>query len=89
MPAAPTMNGPKDAPEPPDDYVVVPPKAAPQYVHFAPPRRSADQEARPLRIAMFWIVLLVSLGLAWSTCTGEGEPERRAPRPLPSGTTTL
>ena len=83
------MDGPRQHPKEADDYVVVPPAAKPQYVHFAAPEPSEAQRARPLRAAMFWIFLFVTLGLAWSTCTGEGEPERRGPRPVPSGTTTL
>lgn len=83
------MNGARRDPDEVDDYVVVPPAAQPQHVHFAAPRPTAEQEARPLRAAMVWIFLFVALGLAWSTCTGEGEPERRGPRAAPSGTTTL
>ncbi len=83
------MNGRRQDPNEADDYVVVPPAAQPQHVHFAAPIPTVEQQARPLRAAMIWIFLFVTLGLAWSTCTGEGEPERRAPRPVPSGTTTL
>ncbi len=83
------MNGPRQDPNEADDYVVVPPAARPQHVQFADPPPTVEQEARPLRAAMFWIFLFVTLGLAWSTCTGEGETQERAPRRAPSGTTTL
>ncbi len=58
-------------------------------MRFAEPARTPAQEAAPLRVAMFWIVLLVILGLFWSAFAPEEPPARTPRRPPTSGTTTL
>jgi hypothetical protein len=69
--------------------VEVAPAKEPLRVRFDEPEPTPAQAAGPLRIAMFWIVLLVILGLLWSAVTPEEPPARGPQRAPTSGTTTL
>jgi hypothetical protein len=83
------MTGTGRKPQGDDDFVEVAPAKEPIRVRFDEPEPTPAQAARPLRLAMVWILLLVLVGLFWSAVVPEAPPAP-APRRAPSsGTTTL
>lgn len=83
------MTGTGRKPQGVDDLVEVAPAKEPIRVRFDEPEPTPAQVAGPLRLAMVWIVLLVLLGLLWSSVTPDPPPARAPRRPPASGTTTL